>query len=130
MLAEHRNGVLPHGGGIRINRPMRRRPAWPKQGAWAMRKVRWVVLYAPTLSRERAASTIFRGSRKRHIMRKCKKSLSMQDTPRKSSNPRTSHRSKLGCKWRRMVFQIAFKVLEVALVILQIIQCLCEMFKK
>lgn len=130
MLAEHRDGVLPHGGGIRIDRPMRRRPAWPKQGAWAMRKVRWVVLYAPTLSRERATSTIFRGSRKRHIMRKCKKSLSMQDTPRKSSNPRTSHRSKLGCKWRRMVFRIAFKVLEVALVILQIIQCLCEMFKK
>lgn len=130
VLAEHRKGVLPHGGGIRIDRPMRRRLAWPKQGAWAMRKVRWVVLYAPTLSREGATSTIFRGSRKRHIMHKSKKSLSMQDTPRKSSSSRTSHRSKLGCKWRRKVFQIAFKVLEVALVILQIIQCFCEMFKK
>lgn len=63
-------------------------------------------------------------------MRKHKKSLSMQDTPRKSSSPRTSHRSKFGCKWRRKVFQIAFKALEVALVILQIIQCFCEMFKK
>ena len=63
-------------------------------------------------------------------MRKSKKSLSMQDTPRKSLYPRTSHRSRIGHKWRRKVFQIAFKALEVALVILQIIQCFCEMFKK
>ena len=35
-LAEHLKGVLPHGGGTRLDRPMRRRPAWPKPGAWAM----------------------------------------------------------------------------------------------
>ena len=63
-------------------------------------------------------------------MRKRNKSLSMQDCPGNSSNPRTSHRSKLKRKWRQTFFQLAFKALEVLLVVLQIIQCLCEMFKK
>ena len=130
VLAEHRKGVLPHGGGIRIDRPMRRRLAWPKQGAWAMRKVRWVVLYAPTLSREGATPTILRGSRKRYVMQKHKKSLFMQDSPGNSSVPRTSHRFKFKRKWRKTVFRLAFKALEVLLVVLQIIQCFCEMFKK
>ena len=111
--------------------PMRRRPAWPKPGAWTMPKgIRWVVLYAPTLSREGATPTILRGSRKRYVMQKHKKSLFMQDSLGNSSVPRTSHRSKFKRKWRKTVFRLAFKALEVLLVVLQIIQCFCEMFKK
>ena len=63
-------------------------------------------------------------------MRKHKKSLFMQDSPGNSSVPRTSHRSKFKRKWRKTVFRLAFKALEVLLVVLQIIQCFCEMFKK
>lgn len=130
-LAEHLKGVLPHGGGTRLDRPMRCRPAWPKPGAWAMPKeIRWVVLYAPTLSREGATPTILRGSRKRYVMQKHKKSLFMQDSPGNSSVPRTSHRFKFKRKWRKTIFRLAFKALEVLLVVLQIIQCFCEMFKK
>ena len=92
--------------------------------------IRWVVLYAPTLSREGATLTILRGSRKRCMMRKHKKSLFMQDSPGNSSVPRTSHRFKFKRKWRKTVFRLAFKALEVLLVVLQIIQCFCEMFKK
>ena len=55
-------------------------------------------------------------------MQKHKKSLFMQDSPGNSSVPRTSHRFKFKRKW--------FKALEVLLVVLQIIQCFCEMFKK
>lgn len=91
---------------------------------------RWVVLYAPTLSREGATPTILRGSRKRYVMQKHKKSLFMQDSPGNSSVPRTSHRFKFKRKWRKTVFRLAFKALEVLLVVLQIIQCFCEMFKK
>jgi len=110
---------------------MRRRPAWPKPGAWAMPKgIRWVALYAPTLSREGATPTILRGSRKRYVMQKHKKSLFMQDSLGNSSVPRTSHRFKFKRKWRKTVFRLAFKALEVLLVVLQIIQCFCEMFKK
>ena len=105
--------ILPHGGGTRLDRPMRRRPAWPKPGAWAMPKgIRWVVLYAPTLSREGATLTILRGSRKRYMMRKHKKSLFMQDSPGNSSNPRTSHRFKFKRKWRITLFRLAFRALE------------------
>ena len=130
-LAEHLKGVLPHGGGTRFDLSMRRRPAWPKPGAWAMPKgIRWVVLYAPTLSREGATPTILRGSRKRYVMQKHKKSLFMQDSPGNSSVPQTSHRFKFKRKWRKTVFRLAFKALEMLLVVLQIIQCFCEMFKK
>ena len=130
-LAEHLDGVLPYGGGTRLDRPMRRSPAWPKPGAWAMPKgIRWVVLYAPTLSRVRVTSTIFRDPRKRYTMNKYKKSLFMQDSPSNSSNPRSSHRFKFKRKWRKTLFRLAFRALEVLLVILQIIQCFCEMFKK
>ena len=74
--------------------------------------------------------TILRGSRKRYVMQKHKKSLFMQDSPGNSSVPRTSHRFKFKRKWRKTVFRLAFKALEVLLVVLQIIQCFCEMFKK
>lgn len=30
-LAEHLDGVLPYGGGTRLDRPMRRSPAWPSR---------------------------------------------------------------------------------------------------
>lgn len=59
-----------------------------------------------------------------------KKSLFMQDSPANSSNPRTSQRIKLKRKWRKTIFRLVFRGLEVLLVILQIIQCFCEMFKK
>lgn len=55
-------------------------------------------------------------------------SLFMQDSPGTSPTPRKSHRFKF--HWRKTVFQFAFKGLEVLLMILQILQCLCEMFKK
>ena len=74
--------------------------------------------------------TILRGSRKRYMMCKHKKSLFMQDSPDNSSNPRTSHCFKFKRKWRKTLFRLAFRALEVLLVILQIIQCFCEMFKK
>ena len=74
--------------------------------------------------------TIFRGSRRSKVMHKHKKSLFMQDSPGNSSVPRTSHRFKFKRKWRKTVFRLAFKALEVLLVVLQIIQCFCEMFKK
>ena len=92
--------------------------------------IRWVALYAPTLSREGATPTILRGYRKGYVMQKHKKSLFMQDSPGNSSVPRTSHRFKFKRKWRKTVFRLAFKALEVLLVVLQIIQCFCEMFKK
>ena len=63
-------------------------------------------------------------------MNKYKKSLFMQDSPSNSSNPRSSHRFKFKRKWRKTLFRLAFRALEVLLVILQIIQCFCEMFKK
>ena len=63
-------------------------------------------------------------------MQKHKKSLFMQDSLGNSSVPRTSHRFKFKRKWRKTVFRLAFKALEVLLVVLQIIQCFCEMFKK
>ena len=50
-------------------------------------------------------------------MHKHKKSLFMQDNPGNSSIPRTSHRFKFKCKWRKTVFQLAFKALEVLLVV-------------
>ena len=63
-------------------------------------------------------------------MHKYKKSLFMQDNPGNSSIPRTSHHFKIKRKWRKTVFRLAFRALEVLLVVLQIIQCFCEMFKK
>lgn len=56
------------------------------------------------------------------------KSLFMQDSPGNSPTRKRSHRSKV--PWRKKLFQFAFKALEALLVILQIIQCLCEMLKK
>ena len=67
---------------------------------------------------------------KEFVMQKQNKSLFMQDSPGNSSNPRSSHRFKFKRKWRKALFQVAFKALEVLLVVLQIIQCICEMFKK
>ena len=63
-------------------------------------------------------------------MQKHKKSLFMQDSLGNSLVPRTSHRSKFKRKWRKTVFRLAFKALEVLLVVLQIIQCFREMLKK
>ena len=63
-------------------------------------------------------------------MQKQNKALFMQDRPGNSSNPRTSHRFKFKRKWRKTFFRFAFRTLEVLLMILQIIQCFCEMFKK
>jgi len=54
----------------------------------------------------------------------------MQDSLDNSSIPRTSHRFKFKRKWRKIVFRLVFRALEVLLVVLQIIQCFCEMFKK
>lgn len=61
-------------------------------------------------------------------MKKQKKSLFMQDSPGNSSKPRKSHRFK--DEWRKTLFQVVFKSLEVLLVVVQIIQSLWEMFKK
>ncbi len=63
-------------------------------------------------------------------MYKHKKSLFMQVNPGNSSSPRKSHHFKFKCKWRRTFFRLAFKALEVLLMILQIIQCFCEIFNK
>lgn len=63
-------------------------------------------------------------------MKKIKKSLFMQDNPDNSSNPQNSHRFKFKRKWYKAIFRVAFKLLEVLLVILKIIHCVCEMFKK
>ena len=63
-------------------------------------------------------------------MPKHKKSLFTQDNPGNSLNPQNSHRFKFKRKWRKKLFQLAFKSLEVLLMVLQIIQCFCEMFKK
>ena len=63
-------------------------------------------------------------------MHKHKKSLFMQDSLDNSPIPRTSHRFKFKRKWRKIVFRLVFRALEVLLVVLQIIQCFCEMFKK
>ena len=63
-------------------------------------------------------------------MQKHKKSLVMQDSPGNSSVPRNNHRIKKNRKWSMTVYRLAFKALEVLLVVLQIIQCFCEMFKK
>lgn len=63
-------------------------------------------------------------------MNEQKKSLFMQDSPDNSSNPRNTHCFKSKRKWRKALFRVAFKVLEVLLVVLQIIQCICELLKK
>ena len=63
-------------------------------------------------------------------MYKHKKSLFMQGSPANSSVSQVSQRSKFKCKWRKTIFWLVFKVLELLLVILQIIQCFCEMLKK
>ncbi len=63
-------------------------------------------------------------------MHKHKKSLFMQDCPGNSSISQTSHRFKFKRKWRKTVFRLVFKALEVLLVVLQIIHYFCEMFKK
>ena len=55
-------------------------------------------------------------------------SLFMQDNLGNSPTRKQSHCFKV--PWRKKLFQFAFKALEVFLVILQIIQCLCEMLKK
>ena len=67
------------------------------------------------------------GFRKGLSMKK-NESLFMQDSPGTSPTARKSHRFKF--HWRKTVFQFAFKGLEILLMILQILQCLCEMFKK
>lgn len=59
-----------------------------------------------------------------------KNSLFMQDGPGNSSNPRNTHHFKTKRKCLKMLFQGVFKALELLLVVLQIVQCLCEMFKK
>ena len=61
-------------------------------------------------------------------MRSKNKSLFMQDNPGNSPTREQSHRFKV--PWRKKLFYFAFKAMEVFLVILQIIQCLCEMLKK
>lgn len=63
-------------------------------------------------------------------MKKQNKSLFMQDNPGNSSNPQNSHHFKFKQKCCETIFRVAFKLLEVLLVVLQIIQCVCEMFKK
>ena len=89
-LAEHLDGVLPYGGGTRLDRPMRRSPAWPKPGAWAMPKgIRWVVLYAPTLSREGATQTILSGSRRSLLCKNKTSRCSCRTVPATRRTPET-----------------------------------------
>ena len=54
-------------------------------------------------------------------------SLFMQDDPRVSPTPEKSQ--PFGKVWRKMLFQIAFKTLEVLLMIVQIIHCILEILK-
>ncbi|WP_312645428.1 hypothetical protein [Hydrogenoanaerobacterium sp.] len=61
-------------------------------------------------------------------MKKNKSSQPMQNIPSKSSSSQKSHPFKF--KLNKVFFKIAFKALEVALVGLQIVQCLCEIFKR
>lgn len=130
-LAEHLNGVLPHGGGTRLDPrcavarhgPSRELGPCPKEldGLPCMHQ-----LFPGREPHQLYFVVLERGM----VMQKHKKSLFMQDSPGNSSVPRTSHRFKFKRKWRKTVFRLAFKALEVLLVVLQIIQCFCEMFKK
>lgn len=63
-------------------------------------------------------------------MQKQNKSLFMQDSLENTSTPKNSHRFKFRREWHKTLFKMVFKALEVLLVVLQIIQCICEMFKK
>jgi hypothetical protein len=65
---------------------------------------------------------------KEFVMQKKNKSLFMQDNPGSSLTPAKSHCFR--SLWRKITFQVLFKGLEVLLMILEIIQCLCEIFKK
>lgn len=56
------------------------------------------------------------------------KSLSMQDTPDHSPSPSKSQRFRAFL--RKITFKVLFKGLEVLLMILEIVQCLCEIFKR
>lgn len=130
-LAEHLYGVLPHGGGTRLDRPMCCRRHGPSRELEpCSNELDGLSCMHQLFPGREPHQTILRGSRKRCKMKKNKKSLFIQDSPGNSSNPRTSHRIKFKCKWRKTVFRLTFRALEVSLVVLQIIQCLCEMFKK
>lgn len=61
-------------------------------------------------------------------MKKQKKSLFMQDSPGNSYPPSKSHRFKISCC--KTIFRVLFKGLEVMLVIVKIIQCFFEIFKR
>ncbi len=63
-------------------------------------------------------------------MNKYKKSLFMQIVPATRRTPEVLTVLQVLRKWRNPLFRLAFRALEVLLVILQIIQCFCEMFKK
>ena len=63
-------------------------------------------------------------------MQKHKKSLFMQDRPNNSSVPQTSHRLKFNRKLRKIVFQLAFKAIEMLPAFLRIIWYLREIFNK
>ena len=56
------------------------------------------------------------------------KSLLTQDTPDASPVTRKSHRFKI--HWRRTVFHLTFRALEVLASLLQVIQFLCEIFRR
>lgn len=56
------------------------------------------------------------------------KSLSMQDNPNRSPSPSKSQRFR--AFWRKTTFKVLFKGLEVLLMILEIVQCLFEIFKR
>lgn len=56
--------------------------------------------------------------------------LFMQNNPGNSSSPKNSHRLKSKRKWCKTFFKVAFRLLEVLSMVLQIIHYICEMFKK
>lgn len=130
-LAEHLNGVLPHGGGTRLDPrcavarhgPSRELGPCPKEldGLSCMHQ-----LFPGREPHQLYFVVLERGMLCKSIRNRC----SCRTVPATRRSPRTSHRFKFKRKWRKTVFRLAFKALEVLLVVLQIIQCFCEMFKK
>ena len=93
-----------------------------------MRKgTRWVVLYAPPLSREGTINYIVvpEGG---FFLKKNNKSLIMQDAPERSLSHPKSHRKKVQA--RKMTFKVIFKALEALLMAVEVVKGLCEIFKR
>lgn len=57
-------------------------------------------------------------------------SLFMKDYSYKSSEPQNTHKPQSKHRWCKIVFRETFKILEKLLVVLQFIQCICELMKR